>query len=232
MAITATLLTNNFQSDAGPWVTASVSPSGFVLLGISITEFGGGTAPTSLAASGCGLTWTTVDHVDNATSLVSCWVLKGLGTPSAGAITVTPTGGTSLKEANWSVIDVGGADPAPIVQSVNGTAASASPQVLSLTLAALGDAVNNAVFMFTGGGSTAAAGAGYTELSDSMNNVSMESQWKLPGTTTPSCTGDSNFFGQAGVALEVKASAGASGKSTTITLSPLKRFLRGNFGDI
>jgi len=205
--ISRSTLDSGFVASAGPWVTNSVSPSlGYCELHVSITTFGGGAAPSSLAASGAGLTWTAVNNVDNASALVSAWVLKGLGTGTPGTITITPTGGSSLKEANYSVEDVGGTDTsAPVVQSVTGTAASANPQVLNLTLAALGDAANNAVFMATGGGSTAAPGSGYTELTDSMNNVSLETQWKLPGTTTPSCTGDSPFFGQAGIAVELAA---------------------------
>lgn len=208
MPISPTVLDNAVVTSAGPWVTNSVSGTGPFVIHGSVTEFGGGTAPTSLAASGCGLSWSAVNNVDNAAGLVSAWVLKGVGTPTPGTITVTPTGGSSLKEFNYSVVDWGaGADPsAPIVQSATGTAASANPQVLAITLGALADAANNATAQATGGGSTAAPTGGvYTELSDLMNNVALEVMWKLPGNTTPSCTGDSAFFAQAGVAYEIAA---------------------------
>ena len=209
MAVNLTVLDSAAVSWAGPWVTNVVAASGEIVLPLAITEFGGGTAPASLAASGCGLSWSAVNNVDNATSLTSAWTLKGVGTPTSGTITITPTGGSSLKEANYGVIDSVGHDTSGmVVQSVVGTAASANPQTLALTLAALGDAANNVAFMATAGGSTAAPGAGYTELSDLMSNVSLHTQWKLPGTTTPSCTGDSAFFGQAGIAIEIKAAAG------------------------
>lgn len=213
MGIAPTLLESSFSTSSGPWTSGTIAPAGpAVTVKVAVTEFGGGTAPSSVAVTGCGLTWTLDDSIDNAAALASCWLFHGTGTPSSGTLTITPTGGSSIKEANWSIVDWAGVDPAaPIVQTTHGTAASTNPQTINLTLGALGDAANNATVMATAGGSTAAPGGGYTELSDLMNNVGLEAQWKLPGSTTPSCTGDSAFFGQAAIAFEIKAAALVAG---------------------
>ena len=140
-----------------------------------------------------------------------------VASPSAGAVTITPSGDTSLKLCQWDFeefagVDTGGTNgSAAVVQSVAGSGPSANPQVITYTLAALGDATNNATFSFAASGSLCTPSD--TEIVDrSGSDYFMEAQWALPGNTGMTATAATAFQAQGGYAIEIKvAAAGGAG---------------------
>lgn len=223
MAISPTVLTAQTVGGAAPWTTASVSPPSNVplTLGVLFDVFGGGTLGT-LSASGLGLNWVPILSVDFSTIATPTHRLvlfRALGTPSSGTITLSTSGGSTEKAAGWELIKWDGADTSgtdgsgAIVQSQsNRTDGAGSPNTLTVTLAALTDPVNNAVYALFGDAesvSTLTPGAGYTELTNindgAGQDITLESNWKLPGTTTPSVSGASSFSDQGGITIEIKA---------------------------
>ena len=217
MAITRSTLASAAGNSADPWTTASQSPTtnDLITAAVSVQCFGGGTLPTTVSLSGNGLTWVEVDHQDDTPDLHTIWFFRALGTASSGTVSITQTGGSSIKGANWTFEDWAGIDTSgsngsgAVVQSAKQLSSSANPQVITCTLSALGDAVNNAVYMAQSSGSSSTPGGSYTELVDQAGtDYFMQSEWLLPGTTTPSATAATNFQPQVGIAIEIKAAPG------------------------
>ena len=223
MAITRTTLASAAGNTSDPWTTASQSPTSndLITASISVQCFGGGTLPTGVSLSGNGLTWVEINHVNDTPDLHAVWMFRAMGTASSGTVTISQTGGSSLKGANWSFEDWAGTDTTgtngsgAIVQSATNVSTSANPQVQTITLSALGDATNNVVYIASSGGSSSTPGSGYTELVDQAGtDYFMETQWKLPGTTTPNATAATAFQPQTGIAIEIKAGGGGGGGAT------------------
>lgn len=219
MAITRTTRVSEAINSADPWTSvASQAPTtgNLITLAISVQVFGGGTLPTSLTVTANGLTWVAIDHQDE-TGNHAIWLFRAMGTASSGTVGITQTGGANLKGANitcedWAGTDTSGTNGSgAIVQSAKTLSTSANPQIITCTLAALGDAVNNAVYMAQSSGSLSTPGGSYTELVDQAGtDYFMQSEWLLPGTTTPSATAATAFQAQVGIAVEIKAASGAA----------------------
>lgn len=226
---TPTLLTSgNSTANAASYDTASVAPVGnrLILVAIAIQVFSGGTPTLSL--SGCGLTWEQIATLEFSTASTRIAVFRSMGAaPSSGPITITTTGGGTKSGITWHVIEVGdvstsGSNGAgAVVQSANNSSTGNSPNVLSVTLAALADAVNNATLAFfaNDGASVAAPGTGYTELADTAaaGATALQTIYRIPGTTTPDVTVATDWFDVAGIAIEV--AAGSAGFSDTVAES-------------
>jgi hypothetical protein len=114
----------------------------------------------------------------------------------------------------WGVVqftgvDTSGADGAGAIVQSNHNSVDAATS-LTVTLSALADAVNNAVFACWGSSESGALtpGGAYNELYESSNTQdgeTSEGMWLLPGTTTPQITCTSRNIG--GIAVEIKAAA-------------------------
>ena len=218
MAITRASLASSSAAGAGPYTTASQSPTGNRLVTCSLIFqiFGGGTLPTGCSLSGNGITWVEINHATFVAGVMSSWMFRGMvASPSAGTLTITPSGDASLKLCQWHVeefdgIDTGGTNgSAAVVQNVAISSPSANPQVGTYTLAALGDATNNATFAFAASGSLVTPSD--TEIVDrSASDYFMEAQWALPGNTSMTATAATAFQPQGGYAIELKAAGGGA----------------------
>ena len=77
-------------------VTASVTPThnasdGCSILWVALQDTAASFATTISSVTGCGLTWTLLTGgTGTAAAHWGMWVFAGIGTPSAGAITITP----------------------------------------------------------------------------------------------------------------------------------------------
>lgn len=227
MAIAAAHLTTNFSnSDSSSYNTASIAPSTNALVLVAVAANRGDSIDYDAPSlSGCGLTWVEVASLryDTAgTGRHGVSILRGMGTPSSGAITITF--GASHRCCVWSIaeftgVDTGGSNgSAAIVQSATNKDESGTTSYASATLAAFGDA-GNATYAAVGSGGYVHmnAGTGFTELGETTatapylglgteyklsNDTSPDAQWVNPGDdTTPYNTG----WGI--VAVEIKAAA-------------------------
>lgn len=101
------LLTHNNQNfGGGPnnVVTASVTAG----TGPYLFCLAGGGDNTGFTPSGCGLTWSLPTNGFFIHSQVYEGIWLGSGTPTTGAITATPSGGSFNNRAAWYVIDAPG----------------------------------------------------------------------------------------------------------------------------
>lgn len=221
MAITHTTLASAAGNTSDPWTTASQAPTSnhLITAAVSVQCFGGGTLPTTVSLSGNGLTWVEIDHQNDTPDLHAIWMFRALGTASSGTVTISQTGGSSLKGANWTFEDWAGTDTTgtngsgAIVQSAKTLSTSANPQVITVTLAS-GIGANDAVYLAQSSGSLSTPGGSYTEIVDQAGtDYFMESIWLLPGTTTPSATAATNFQPQVGIAIEIKDAGGGGGST-------------------
>lgn len=226
MAIGITLLTNGGSTtDGQTYNSASITPPGNELILAFFANARFSPPVAAVTAAGNGLTWVevaTVAFSDDTDSLYRLTCFRAMGaSPSAGAVTFS-VAGTSNNQGIWSIMSLSGVDTSgtngsgAIVQSVTNRARDASPNNITVTLAALGDAVNNAVVAgFSNDiGDLAGIGTGYSELSDAVlgggDAIGLQVQYKIPGTTTPNATGFTDFAYLAGIALEIKAGGAAA----------------------
>ncbi len=222
MAITrSTLLTAEGSSGGSPETTSSISPTGsrLSLLSLVFNWFGGGAAPTAVSVSGAGMTWVQVGGIVAQAGGVSATALFRalVASPSSGALTITHDT-TSTKFVTYEIeefdgIDTGGTNgSAAVIQSVSMAGPSANPQVVSGTLAALGDATNNATYICCASGSAISSSAHTTLVDTLVSGATYRHQvlWALPGNTSASVTETTAFDPNQGIAVEIKASAGAT----------------------
>lgn len=220
MAITATNLTSSLSgTDTQSYDTASVAPGAnrLVLVSVAIRTYTAGGAGT-ISLSGNGLTYVQINSVDysNVASAKSrLAIFRAMGaSPSAGAITISITGSDNSACA-WSVDEFDGVDTSgtngsgAIVQNNTCSTDDADPPP-TITLAALGDAANNAVYAAFSNAQNRnlTPTTDYTELADQAgNNCCIETHYKIPGTTSIAPGGFSNFDDAAGIAVEIKVAA-------------------------
>lgn len=224
MAITASNLTSGLSgTDTQSYDTASVSPGAnrLILVAVAIRNYNFGGAGT-VTLSGNGLTFvqvTSVDYSNVASSKSRLALFRAMGaSPSAGAITISISGASNSACA-WSVdefdgVDTSGTNGSGAVVQNNTCATDDADPAPSITLSALGDAANNAVFACFSNAQNRylTPTTDYTELADQAgNNCCIETHYKIPGTTSLSASGYSNFDDAAGIAVEIKAAAGGGG---------------------
>lgn len=183
MAITAANVLSLTDDVGGASTTTSSVAFANNKLYLVASGFRGGALPEVSGITGGGITWTEAAHFITGGPPAIC-VFKGLATSGAitGALTISYLNGpTAIK---ISVDEFDGVDTTtPVVQAVgNGGGAALSG---SVTLAAFGDAVNNAAYGAFQHNALEATNveAGYTELADnfeaSVPNVSMGTEWKV-----------------------------------------------------
>lgn len=219
MAISiANLTSGSSGTDTQSYASASVSPGSntLVLVAVAIRNYSAANLGT-ITLSGNGLTYVeiatiTFSSIASSTGRVSIFRAMG-ASPSAGAITITVSG-TGNSACGWSVDEATGTDTTgthgsgAIVQS--NTSQSDSTQTPTVTLSALTDAVNHAVYACFANAQArnVTPGGSYNELADTNTGIGLQSEWLLPGTTTPSVTGLTFGDDSGGIAIEIKYSAG------------------------
>jgi hypothetical protein len=139
------------------------------------------------------------------------------GSDATSALTFTNTNtGVGFSHV---ILEITGHDPSgtngsgAIVQVVDSNTTGNDPNNYNLTLAALGDAVNNVVVAgFANAGTGAATpSAGYTELADvGAGAAALSVNWRLPGTTTPGTSNSNAFADIGGIGIEIKVDAGGA----------------------
>ena len=221
MSITATNLTaGSSGTDSQTYNTASVSPGAnrLILVPVTIRNYTAANLGT-ISLSGNGLTWVevaTVTYSSIASSQNRTSIFRAMGaSPSAGAITITISGSGQTACA-WSVDEFDGVDTSgtngsgAIVQYDTDATDNATGTPPAVTLAALADAVNNAVYAVHGNAQLRllTPGGSYNELADQNTGVAIHSMWLLPGTTTPTVTGFSSGDDCGGIAVEIKYNSG------------------------
>lgn len=136
------------------------------------------------------------------------------GSDSTGTLTYTNTNtGVGFRHA---ILEVTGHDTSgtngsgAIVQVVDTNTTGGDPNSYDLSLAALGDATNNAVVAAFGNSSSSAStpNNSYNELTDAGG---LQAIWLLPGTTSPGITNSSAFADIGGIGIEIKADGGGGG---------------------
>lgn len=133
-AIVNTHLTNGQGSGAsGSQVTSSISPSSNRFWTAYVRGRVGAGAPPTPALTGCGITWTCVGTSIAATSN-GIWLFRGLGNPTAGALTIDFSGSVVSTIAwcidEWAnVLQTSGG----IVQAVAGTVSANTSATLTLS---------------------------------------------------------------------------------------------------
>jgi len=221
MAITATNLTGNTNATTlQSYDTASISPGAnkLILASVNIRNYNAVDLGT-ISLSGNGLTWVEVDtriYSTLADSKSRLSIFRAMGaSPTSGVVTITISG-TSNAHCSWSVEEYDGIDTSgtngsgAIVQTAFDITDNNSGDPLAVTLAALtGNNAVHASFGYDDGGAIV-AGTGYTQLTSvgSGSNFLL-TEYKVPGTTTPTESGSPSFTDAAGIGVEIKeASAG------------------------
>ena len=222
-AVTAANLTSGSSTtDASSYTTASITPSANKLILVAVTirndTSDAASAPT---ISGNGLTWVQI-NTQSFGARQNLTLFRSMGaSPSAGVITID-TGGDTMDMVSWTVAEFDGVDTSgtngsgAIVQNaVNSTTGATS---LTVTLAAFGSANNATYGTFTHSqfNEGIAQGTGFTELADSFaaGVYGTESEWRNDNDTSVDASWVTSTRG-AGIAVEIKASAGAAAPTVT-----------------
>lgn len=229
MAVTQSSLTaGNSGTGAQSYNTASITPSANKLILAAVAIFNATPANLgTISLSGNGLTWVQIDTQTGGggTPDTRVALFRAMGaSPSSGAVTITISGSTNA-DCCWSIVQWDGIDTSgtngsgAIVQNNKGTASASS---ITITLGALGDASNNAVYIcgFNYAGAAGASGSGYTLINsqqETVQGLSLADAYKVPGTTSAVLT-FASAANLGAVAVEIKAAA-AGGTIITRTLS-------------
>lgn len=133
MALSIAELTSG-SGTSNPATTASISPTSGRqwLASVAVSVVGGyqTTSSDTVAITGAGLTWTAVGQVKVFGARRGLYVLKGTGTPSSGALTITftPGAGATFESFKWGIVEITDTDATPYgtayTNSGSGTAAS------------------------------------------------------------------------------------------------------------
>lgn len=224
MATAFTGLTSGSGSGATPSV-ASISPTaGRVAWGVVASNVFSGTARTH-SISGNNLTWTSEGEILFQGNAIRLTLFKGLGgSPSSESPTVTLTGGDTVNGHAFAFFETSETNTtAPVVQSVTDSTTGDDPNAFSVTLAALADAVNNAVlsvWCHDNATATQTPSTDYTELYDLAAGGSLDIGFavhnKVPGTTTPGTTVSQGFADIGGIAVEIDYDAGGAATAVPV----------------
>lgn len=231
MAITAAsvIAPNRSSTDATSYTTASGTPGSnkLQLLAVGAINATAANIPTP-SVTGAGLTWVLVNSVQYDTggsNRGALFLFRALSaSPSSGALTIDFVSQTQTN-CEWSWVELDGVDTSgtngsgAIVQS---STASGTATSLSVTLAAFGDATNNAAYgcFHHQANETNTAGTGFSLSFGGTNNTifgasrvaSLGAEWKTGedlgvdmSWTTSALAG--------GVAAEIKMATAAATKS-------------------
>jgi hypothetical protein len=223
-AITAAVLTANDTSNAGSEMvidTDAISPQADRLLIACVTN-AKASAPdviTSLASD--GLTWVPMETQVNSADTIRISSFRAMGA-APGSDTITMTFPDIPTHVQWQVLEFAGVDTSgthgsgAIVQATKNSGAATT--TLTVTLAAFGDATNNAGQACFGSGAnttfTAETGNGWAEISTEQNVTSptgtLGEMFKVGEDTSALGTFGSSA-GVIGIAHEIKMAGGGGG---------------------
>lgn len=228
MAVSGSNVTHGTSFNAGgitSATTASITPSANNLILITITSRNGAsTDPNHATVSGCSLTWVEVNSVaydTGGTSRRRLTVLRALGTPTTGSLTID-FAGQSQTSIDWVVDQFSGVDTTgtngsgAVVQTASNADVTATAHALTVTLAAF-SSVNNATWggFATGGvaSNTTRVGAGFTSLGtdrDSNGDEAILTEFNSANDTTVDFDLSDAFNTElGGIAVEIKAATSA-----------------------
>lgn len=227
---TFTNLTNG--SSTTSFVTASVSPTANRLILVAINGYiaTGGVDPTTPSVTGNGITYTLVDSAGidqaGATDRSLLWVFRGMSaSPSAGAITLSWSGGTAPTRASWAVdqstadVDTSGSNGANAIVAGTKNKATSASTVTTLSVSFVGS-------MTSGNGAYFACGiennnsqtpeTGWTALANQIGTtlVGLSTQYLTSGTDTSTATTWTTAARAGAILLEIAAPA------ATVTKAP------------
>lgn len=143
MALSIAELTSG-SGTSNPGTTASISPTSGRqwLASVAVSVVGGyvTTSSDTVAITGAGLTWTAVGQVKVFGSRRGIYVLKGTGTPSSGALTITftPGAGATFESFKWGIVEITDTDATPYGTAYTNT--SGSGTAASVTVSETPDA--------------------------------------------------------------------------------------------
>lgn len=247
MAITqASLDSGSAKSDAGSLssqATASVTPSSskLIVLSVTLANASASSAPPS-GVAGAGLTFVKAADNGDATSGLNNSIWVAMGTPSTGAITITPTVNTygivwSLSE--FAGVETSGSNGANAWRNAASSAdTSGTATAGAVTLAAFGNA-NNGMFSSFGhlGAApigTATPDTGATEIHDlgivilsGAGGLELETQWKASNDTSAACTWSKGGYLHS-CAIELVAAGAVTGNGLFFNT----RRMSGGFNDM
>lgn len=230
MPVTAThLATASSESDATSYNTASISPSASRLILVFFAGTSASSGPPDPTITGNGFTYTKVATLVDASNTRIVGVYRAMGTPSAGAVTIS-FGAHTMARLGWSIAEfanvktsgVNGADA--VVQSATNQN-TGSQTTLSVTLAAFGSA-NNATYggIRRSATSGTSSGSGFTQLGvDTANSATIQSQWRNDNDTGVDWTWPSDSSVNMAVALEIAFQAAADGAPGDLMLLDVGR---------
>ncbi len=204
--------TSGNNADLSSYATASINPVGNTLLLLWVYSIAG-SAPNTPTATGLGLTWVEVAHVDDGSGLRKLTLFRAMGPlPTAGVITMD-FGAQAQSGAAWSLAQFTGMDMSgtngsgAIVQNVTNFNASAVSS-LTVTLAAFGSASNATAggfgFPLNAAGTT---GTGFTQVGErhqNTPNLALLSEFNPGNDTTVDVSLGANTVPIVGIAVEIK----------------------------
>jgi hypothetical protein len=230
-------LTSGQGTAATSFTTASVAPAGnqLLLLAVSCRVATGSIQPPTPTITGNGLTWELVDatngHADyDATGVdrSTLFLFRSMGvSPSSGTIVIDFVTMT-LTQCDWALdqssaeVDTSGTNGSGAVVQTAKNEAGNNVNTLTVTLAAFGDAVNNAAygaFSHQHNSEATSPGAGFTELVDvapTGNLCTLETEWVLGQDTSVDASWATATNRSGGIAVEVKAAAGGAAPTSAI----------------
>lgn len=224
MAIAPTSLEGAASAaNAASYATGSITPTANRLILAAVGSSQAGSGATAIPTlSGNGVTWAQIATIQSSDAALGRRVtlFRALHAgPSAGAVTID-FGGVNQGRCAWSIVEWSDIDTSgtngsgAIVQAV--TASDTTGTAGTATLAAFGDAVNNAAYsaITTGGGGadTITPEGGFTELHQVQPTAEaqrLETMWRLGGadlTPAPSWVASLQW---AQIAVEIKAASSA-----------------------
>ncbi len=229
MAITVTALAGaGDTANTTSHTTASQTPSANKLI-LGFVQTSVASAPTS-TLSGNGLTWDEVGNVLHSNGFRRMTVFRAMGTPSAGAVTITHA--ISTTGCNWSFMELDGIDTsgtngsgAIVANSFTSDGPTGTVTSASLTMPALGasDNVTVAGFSITDVGAITQTWSATEvhEVSYSAPATALETDYKVPGSTTLSWSWSVAALWMA-AGVEIKAGAAAE-PPTWHKIVPMRR---------
>lgn len=229
MAISMQRLDHGNKGTAGQTTTTnSISPAANSLLFL-VSSARAASAPAAPTATGLSLSWLPITNQNRAIGgAIRGRVLQAQCGASPGSGAVTLDWGASVDASTWSIIEVTGHNTSSaIVQSpATGTNTGTA---LSTTLAAFAD-TNNAGFTWAVHGSGTGSltpEAGWTELSDDVNNASANGSWcawRIGEDQSPTATLSASVVWVLGsVEIAIAPAAGATAQSSTRRRQAIRR---------
>lgn len=219
MAIAAThLATQGDTSNTSTYTTASIAPAANRWVFVFGVSSGTNPAPFGVV-TGLGLNWTTVYSNVGAKTQWLASAYTGASAPTPGTLTVTHS--TNITGLAYSIVAVADADATTPIVQMNHSRTSAASQTVTLT-DAMSSASNATLAMFWNQvGETMTPGGSYIELGEASHNApltAIQTEWLLPGTTTPSVTWSTSSSG-GGIATELAAGATSTAATGTASLT-------------